>query len=399
MKKISIVIPTRSRAHLLRFALKSAVRQTYKNKEIVVCDNQSIDNTKEIAHSFPNNQIVYMKSRKHLSMPDNWELALSKATGEYITYLTDDSYLLPFALERTVGELEKFNARVAVWKYGTYFTSDWGESWRKNTLYIPKVSSTSCLLASKKSLQRLYGMDENVSPLIPRSLNSLCHRSVIDKIMAIQGRFFLPPCPDYTSAASILLNIPEYLLIDQPLSIDGVTPLSIGATNSFNLGDGVQTFIKEFDKGLDDIFFLRVPTATAGIAKGLETVKKFYKNVCPEIDEKKLLCTMIDRLRKLESNGVNITMYQRILYEYIKKQPMNIRLAALRQKFFSTIKRKAIARIRSSSWSRQLEKLRSGHTLDGRDWKFNNIEEAANLLTKRINGNSLPNGIKRIYKK
>ncbi len=78
-------------------------------------------------------------------------------------------------------------------------------------------------------------MDKQVSTIIPKSLNSLYHRSIIEKAINIQHWFFLPPCPDYTSAASILLNVAEYLFIDQPLYIDGITTSSIGATISFNL--------------------------------------------------------------------------------------------------------------------------------------------------------------------
>ena len=95
MKKVSIIIPTRNRAHLLKYALRSAIQQSYQNIEIVVCDNYSTDNTIEVVESFNSQNIIYVRTNNALSMPDNWEFALHKASGEYITYLTDDSYLLP----------------------------------------------------------------------------------------------------------------------------------------------------------------------------------------------------------------------------------------------------------------------------------------------------------------
>ena len=384
MKKISIIIPTRNRAHLLRFALKSALEQTYKNLEIVVCDNYCEDNTKEIVDSFNGQNIAYVRTDKVLSMPDNWEFALSKASGEYITYLTDDSYLLPESIKIAMEELDKFKTKVVVWKHCAYFSSDWLEPARKNILYIPKVTSKCYLLNSKISLQRLYDVDEGVSIIIPKSLNSLCHKSIIEKAISIQGRFFLPTCPDYSSAASILLNTEEYLLIDQPLYVDGVTTSSIGATTSFNIGESVQGFIKEFDHKLDDIFWGGIPTSPGGIAKSLEEVRRFYLDICPGINKKNLLCSIIDRLIKLKCNGVDISNYLKIFNKHISYQPPNIKLAVLKQRFLSKLKWMLIKTIRSSSRLEYLETFRNMQILRGEDKGFNNIEEAAKILISKV---------------
>lgn len=383
MMKVSIVIPTRNRAHLLRFALKSAVQQNYRDLEIVVCDNYSTDNTRAIVDSFDNQNIIYVRTDKALSLPDNWEFAFSKGSGEYITYLTDDSYLLPNSINTAMKELDKFNVKVAVWKHCAYFASDWLEPARRNLLYIPKVTSKSYLLNSRISLQKLYGNDEQISTLIPKSLNSLCHRSIIEKAMSVQNRFFLPPCPDYTSAASILLNTPEYLLIDQPLYIDGVTPSSIGATASFNLGESAQNFFKEFDQGLDDIAFIGIPNSTACIAKSLETVRNFYLNICPEINRKSLLCTIVDRLIKVEVNEGNVRNCWQILDEYIATQPRDIKLATAKQKVLSKLKWIIIKKIRSLPYLEYLEMFRGIYILKGGNWKFSNIEECAKIVAQR----------------
>ena len=124
MHKVSIVIPTRNRAHLLKFALKSALLQTYKNLEIIVCDNYSKDNTREIVDYFGSDErIVYVRTNKVLSMPDNWEFALSKSSGEYMAILTDDSYLLPNAIEEAMNEIDAYKTNVAVWRHCAYFSS------------------------------------------------------------------------------------------------------------------------------------------------------------------------------------------------------------------------------------------------------------------------------------
>ncbi len=380
MKKVSIVIPTRNRAHLLDYALRSALNQTYRNVEIIVCDNDSSDNTKKVVESYGNNNLIYIRTDKALSMPDNWDFALLKATGEYITYLTDDSYLLPNTITTVMNELDKFNANVAVWKHCAYFASDWLEPARRNVLYIPKVTSTSYMINSNESLRRLFDSDENVSTIIPKSLNSLCHQSIIKNVLSVQNRFFLPSCPDYSSAASVLLNAPEYLLIYQALYIDGVTSESIGATTSFNMGESTQKYIQEFDQEDNDIAFLDIPVSPAGIGKSLEKVMSYYIDTCPELNIKNLLCSISDRLVKVEVNGADVNDYWEKLNKYLSTQPAKVKFATAKQKLLSRLKWMMVRTIRSSALLEQIERVRSFHILKGSDYDFTNIEESAKVV-------------------
>lgn len=52
MGLVSIVIPTYNRADLLRDAIDSALRQTYPEKEVIVVDDGSKDNTREICTKY-----------------------------------------------------------------------------------------------------------------------------------------------------------------------------------------------------------------------------------------------------------------------------------------------------------------------------------------------------------
>ena len=107
MLKVSIIIPTLNRAHLLKYAIKSAINQDYKDLEIIVCDDFSEDNTKEVVESFDSKDIVYVKANKRLNMPDTFEFALNKAKGDYLTFLTDASFLLPNTISMAIRELNK----------------------------------------------------------------------------------------------------------------------------------------------------------------------------------------------------------------------------------------------------------------------------------------------------
>ena len=56
---VSIVIPTYNHAHFLKRALNSIQEQTYTSWEVIVVDNYSTDNTREIIDSFTNVRIKY----------------------------------------------------------------------------------------------------------------------------------------------------------------------------------------------------------------------------------------------------------------------------------------------------------------------------------------------------
>jgi glycosyltransferase involved in cell wall biosynthesis len=90
---ISVVICTYNRANLLSQCLHSLGEQTLDNLlfEVLVINNNSTDNTQEIAESFSNispNLRVIIESKQGLSHARN--RGASEAKGKYIAYLDDD---------------------------------------------------------------------------------------------------------------------------------------------------------------------------------------------------------------------------------------------------------------------------------------------------------------------
>ena len=151
MNKVSIVIPTRNRSHLLVYALRSVLQQTYQNIEVVICDNASRDDTAQLVSPFlDDGRIKYVRTDIPLSMPDNWDYALKHATGDFITYLTDDSVLFPTAIEYVMSEVARTNQRAAVWRHAAYYYADWFEKSRRNVLYIPRTENNSEVLNSEE---------------------------------------------------------------------------------------------------------------------------------------------------------------------------------------------------------------------------------------------------------
>jgi len=89
----SIVVPTYNRATELKFALYSLLRQTFSDFEVVVSDNCSSDNTKEIVKSFRDKRIRYFKSRKNVSFLLNVKKSVQYAKGMFIFLHGDDDFI------------------------------------------------------------------------------------------------------------------------------------------------------------------------------------------------------------------------------------------------------------------------------------------------------------------
>ena len=80
-KKIifSVIIPTYNRSNSLIEAIKSVLNQTYKNFEIIVCDDGSTINTEEIINKFKKANIKLVKIKRFggPSRPRNIAIAAS----------------------------------------------------------------------------------------------------------------------------------------------------------------------------------------------------------------------------------------------------------------------------------------------------------------------------------
>jgi glycosyltransferase involved in cell wall biosynthesis len=103
---VTIAIPTYNRADgFLRQALATAVGQSYRNIEIIVSDNCSIDDTESIVRSFHDSRIRYFRQDRNIGANNNFNFCLSQARGEFFLLLQDDDYIDADFLEACVSQM------------------------------------------------------------------------------------------------------------------------------------------------------------------------------------------------------------------------------------------------------------------------------------------------------
>lgn len=107
--KVSILIPVYNRKNIIDITLESALRQTYKNHEIIIVDNCSTDGTYEyLCEKYGNKDKVYIyRNSENVGPVKNWIKCFEKSTGEYIKFLWSDDWIADDFLEKTVKCLEK----------------------------------------------------------------------------------------------------------------------------------------------------------------------------------------------------------------------------------------------------------------------------------------------------
>lgn len=104
---VSIVIPTYNRPDYLKQAINSAVKQTYRNIEIIVSDNCSLESPQKIVESFGDSRIRFFRQAKNVGMFANQMYAFKMAQGKYVASLHDDDMWNEDFLEKLVPPLEE----------------------------------------------------------------------------------------------------------------------------------------------------------------------------------------------------------------------------------------------------------------------------------------------------
>ena len=91
-EKVSVLLPTHNRANLLGRAIRSVLSQTYKNLELIIIDDFSIDNTQAVIshYSRMDDRIVSILNHQNMGLAKTRNRGLEIAKGVYLATLDDD---------------------------------------------------------------------------------------------------------------------------------------------------------------------------------------------------------------------------------------------------------------------------------------------------------------------
>lgn len=105
---VTIVIPAYNVEEYIDECVESAIKQTYKNIEIIIINDGSTDNTKEKISKYTDEKVkIFSKENEGLSATRN--LGINKANGKYIYFLDSDDKMDLNLIEACVRAAEENN--------------------------------------------------------------------------------------------------------------------------------------------------------------------------------------------------------------------------------------------------------------------------------------------------
>jgi len=147
MKKVSILICTHNRSNLLRECIESALEQSYPNIEILVSDDCSDDDTREIVYRYP---VRYQWHSKNVGRVNNYRSAYWATDGEFVLLLDDDNILIDRDFIRDAVEMD-----CGFTMGGDYVGGD-RKDMGKNLLRLPNVGT--CVIPHEEFLNEYYNI-------------------------------------------------------------------------------------------------------------------------------------------------------------------------------------------------------------------------------------------------
>jgi glycosyltransferase involved in cell wall biosynthesis len=227
---VTIVIPTRERADKLKFTLETVLDQENDNFQVVVSDNFSQDNTKEIVDAFADPRVTYVNTGVRLSMSDNWDFAFKHVQGAYVIYIGDDDGLMPGAINKLEEMIKTKPSPIYCWECHEYMWPFDG-----NPPKIGLIAPVRCSyeIDLNKITRFSLGWGGLRDHLLPRVYYSAVSSSILEAIREKTGRVFHSQAPDLFSGYALPAFSNKAVNVGEALTVIGYSGKTVSAVQRF----------------------------------------------------------------------------------------------------------------------------------------------------------------------
>lgn len=107
---ISVIVPIYNSEKHLSYCLESILNQTYKNLEIILINDGSLDSSLSICNDFSKKDgRIRVYNKRNEGLPLTRKFGIEKATGSYILFVDSDDYIDKLLCEKCIKEFKKSN--------------------------------------------------------------------------------------------------------------------------------------------------------------------------------------------------------------------------------------------------------------------------------------------------
>jgi glycosyltransferase involved in cell wall biosynthesis len=224
---VSVILPTYNRAKLIDRAIKSVLGQTYQDFELIIVDDGSNDNTKDVVNSFDDKRIRYVWHKENKGANAARNTGIAMARGKYVAFQDSDDEWLPEKLEKQMRVFKNTSV-------GVVYTGFWRIKGNEKT-YIP----------SSKIEQK----EGNIHHMLLHGNFVTTQAAVIKRECFNKAGLFdesLPRLQDW----ELFIRISKHYLfkcVDEPLVISYFTPKSISANQEALISAHLYILEKHYD--------------------------------------------------------------------------------------------------------------------------------------------------------
>ena len=220
---VSIVIATYNRYEYLYDCVDSIRSIDSDDLEIIIQDNTE-DNKAfaEYISSLNDDRIKYSHKKEHVSVVDNYDMGIIRATGDYVCLIGDDDSICSNIL-KAASYLKENNIEGCTFPFPGFYWPDMnfkkGEK-KLNLFYRFNVDGSVFDIDAKKELLK-GGCRGSLSDYMPRLYHAMVSRNCLERIYKKTGTYFPGPSPDMANAVSVCLEIDKAVYINDNLIISG----------------------------------------------------------------------------------------------------------------------------------------------------------------------------------
>ncbi len=232
--KFSVLLPTRNRLDLLRYAVETVRRQDYDDWEIVVSDNFSDEDIGGYVRSLQDPRIRCHRTERFVPVTENWNNALARCTGDYVVMLGDDDGLMKGYFSTASRMIEQHRnpdflyTGALLYAYPNVMPDHPDGFLQSHGAAKFLVSANEPFWLDRETAHELVRQSMQFKVRFDYNMQfALISRGLIDA-MRSKGSFFQSPYPDYYAMNAMMLVARRILVVPRPLVAIGVSPKSFG---------------------------------------------------------------------------------------------------------------------------------------------------------------------------
>jgi len=233
--KFSVLLPTRNRTDLLRYAIESVRRQDYSDWEIVVSDNASEEDVSGYVASLGDPRIRYVRTESFVPVTENWNNALRHASGEYVLMLGDDDAIMGGYFRELAACIAQHDAPDVIYTDAYQFAypnviPGHAKAFiqRGYTEFLRGEVAAEPFWLDKAKAMELVGKSMSFRVAFGFNMQHYLVSRKMVEVLSRAGDFYQSPYPDYYAANALLLKASRILVFPHPLVVIGISPMSFG---------------------------------------------------------------------------------------------------------------------------------------------------------------------------